>query len=77
MSRTLGPLVTAGDLFVRKKRGQVMKCYRISIFGGDERSSVEVDLRPTELKTVERVARLFLEAYEGLDGELWIDVEEV
>lgn len=55
----------------------MVKRYKISIFGGGEQSSVEMDLRPTELKTIERVSRLFLEDYEGFDGEPWIDVEEV
>lgn len=55
----------------------MVKRYRISVFGGDEQSSVEMDLRPTEVKVVERVARLLLEDYEGLDGEPWIDVKEV
>jgi len=54
-----------------------MKRYRISVFGGGERSSVVMDLRPTELKTVERVARLLLEGHEGLYGEPWMDIEEV
>lgn len=49
-----------------------MKRYKISVFGGDEQSSVEMDLRPTELKTVERVSALLWEQV----GQ-WIDVEEV
>lgn len=53
-----------------------MKRYKISIFGGGERSSVVMDLRPTESKVLERVARLLLEGHEGLYGEPWIDVEE-
>ena len=54
-----------------------MKRYKISIFGGDEQSSVEMDLRPTEFKTVERMSRLFLENYEGFHVGPWIDIEEV
>ena len=37
-----------------------MKRYKISLFGGDEQLSVVMDLRPTELKTVERVSELLL-----------------
>lgn len=54
-----------------------MKRYKISIFGGGEQSSVVMDLRPTELKTIERVSALFEAGLVGLYGEPWMDVEEV
>ncbi len=55
-----------------------MRRYRISIFGGGESSIVELDLRPTEFKTVERVSALLLQKFEGsMDDHPWMDVEEV
>ena len=54
-----------------------MKRYRISIFGGDEQSSVELDLRPTEAKVVARVSASLLAQLEGFDNAPWMDVEEV
>ena len=55
-----------------------MKRYKISIFGGDEQSSVVMDLRPTEAKVLERVsALLFGAAGEDWDVTAWMDIEEV
>lgn len=55
-----------------------MKRYKISIFGGGEQSSVEMELRPTEAKVVERVyALLFGAVGEDWDVMPWMDVEEV
>lgn len=54
-----------------------MKRYKISVLCGSERSYVEMDLRPTEVKVVERVSALLLAGFEDFEGVPWIDVEEV
>lgn len=55
-----------------------MKRYRISIFCDDKRSDVVMDLRPTEVKVVERVSALLLARLEEVGNDApWMDVEEV
>ena len=55
-----------------------MKRYKISIFGGGEQSSVEMDLRPTEVKVIERLDALFLARLEEAGDDVpWMDIEEV
>lgn len=59
------------------KKGKVMKRYKISVFGGGERADVVMDLRPTELKTIERFAQILLEECGEFYGVPSIDIEEV
>ena len=54
-----------------------MRRYRISVFGGGERSDVVMELRPTEAKVVERVSALLLARLEDAGDAPWMDVEEV
>lgn len=55
-----------------------MKRYRISIFCDGKRSDVVMELRPTEVKVIERLDALFLTRRVGAGyGEPWMDVEEV
>ena len=54
-----------------------MKRYKISIFCDDKRSDVVMDLRPTELKVIERLDALFLAQMVGVGyGEPGMDIEE-
>ena len=54
-----------------------MKRYKISVFGGSERADVVMDLRPTEVKVVERVSALLLARLEEVGDTPWMDIEEV